>query len=235
MTRFFLNRVDHFIIMSKSVQGDLLALFPDAHFDLIPHPLFELFGQPLPKKDARKSLGLKEKRIILYFGFIRPYKGVDILIQATKILKDKLDDFRVLVIGECYENASDYQKLVMDASVEDVLNMNMDFVPNQKVAQYFSAADLVVLPYKSATQSGVVPIAFHFNKPVVVTNVGGLPEIVPNGKAGYVVEGTAEKISEAVIRFFNENKTAAFSHYIQSYKQRFSWDSFTEKLEMLVQ
>jgi glycosyltransferase involved in cell wall biosynthesis len=234
LTRFFLHQIDHFIVMSKTVEDDLLSLIPEAHFAFSPHPVFDLFGPAVDQDKARQILGLKERKIILYFGFIRPYKGVDLLLRAVKILQDKLDDFRVLIVGECYDKSDTYEKLVSELNIGSVTTLEMDFVPNQKVVHYFSAADLIVLPYKSATQSGVVPIAFHFEKPVVVTRVGGLPEIVPHNQAGLVVDGNPKDISKAIVDFFQENRAKDFKSFLKVYKHQFTWQSFVEKIEELV-
>ncbi len=232
-TRYFLKQVDYFIVMSKTVEGDLVSLIPEAHFAFSPHPIFDLFGPPIDQENARRILGLNESKIILYFGFIRPYKGVDLLLRAVKLLRNKLEDFRVLVVGECYDKSEIYENLVRELKLESLTTLTMNFVPNQKVVQYFSAADLVVLPYKSATQSGVVPIAFHFEKPVIVTRVGGLPEIVPHNRAGLVVDGTPENIAGAMVDFFQKNRAEDFKSFLKTYKYQFSWHSFVEKIEEL--
>lgn len=234
LTRYFFNKVDFFMVMSKAVENDLVNLIPSAIYKYSPHPLYDRFGPILNKHEARKTLGIQEKNFILYFGLIRPYKGLDILIEASRYLKRQLEDVKIIAVGECYENENKYRKLVRQNGVDSYFDLRFEYVPEVDVATYFSAADLVVLPYKSATQSGIVPIAYHFDTPVVVTNVGGLPEIVPDGKAGYVVKGDPESVAGAIIRFFTNNKSAEFSAFIREYKKCFSWDIFAANLETLV-
>lgn len=234
LTKRFFNLVDHFLVMSRSVENDLLTLYPDASYVYTPHPLFDLFGSPVDNNTARKELGITEEKLLLYFGLIRPYKGLDILIKTAKILKEKMDNFRILAVGDCYEDQEIYRQLIKENDVADVFDLRTKFIPNEKVHIYFSAADLVVLPYKSATQSGVVPIAYHFNKPVVVSAVGGLKEIVENGKTGYVVQPTAEAMANGILTFFQHRDAIDFQGEILKFKSRFSWAEFIRQMLSLV-
>ena len=234
LTKYFFKYIDNFIVMSKSVENDLLSLFPDAKYIYTPHPLYDIFGKGINKEDSRRQLKINESKLILFFGLIRPYKGLDLLIQATNILKNKLTDFKVLAIGDCYENPEPYSNMVDKYKIKDIFDLRFEFVPNNKVSLYFSAADIIVLPYKSATQSGIVPVAYHFNKPVIVTNVGGLGEIVQEGKTGYVVTPNSVEISNSIIKYYRNSDKINFKEKIKVYKKNFSWDKFVETIQSIV-
>lgn len=233
LTRYFFDKVDRFVVMSKVVEHDLLALYPHAVYRYSPHPVYDIFGAPLSKERARKSLGLEKEKIILYFGLIRQYKGLDILIRAARILKKSLHDFRILAVGECYDNLADYERLIVNLDVADVVDLRPRFIPDDEVRLYFSAADVIALPYRAATQSGIVPIAYHFNRPVVVSNVGGLPEIVSDNEVGFVVPPNPESIAAAIERFYSEGREGAFSKNIETFKEKFSWSRFVQTVEDL--
>lgn len=224
----FFKYVDHFIVMSRSVKKDLYEIHPSANCIELKHPVYDIFGKKISKNIARSKLSLKSKKIILFFGMIRQYKGLDILIKSANDLKKKLNDFKIVVAGECYENKKLYYNLAKDLNVDNNIKFDFKFIPNHDVGKYFCAADLVVLPYKSATQSGIIPIAYHFNKPVVSTNVGGLPECVDVGKTGFICEPDVKSISKAVVRFF-DSKTN-FKDHINDYKKQYSWKFFADKI-----
>jgi glycosyltransferase involved in cell wall biosynthesis len=146
----------------------------------------------------------------------------------------ELNDFKILVVGECYGDENDYIQLAKKNDVLDVIDFRFEFVPHESVNQYFCAADLVVLPYKSATQSGVVPIAYHFDKPVVVSNIGGLPEIVRNGETGFICEPDAKQFAEGIIKYYN-SVPGRFSTFISEYKEQFSWEIYVKVLLELIE
>lgn len=234
LTTYFFNNVDYFMVMSKSVENDLLSYFPEANYVYTPHPLFDLFGDQISKNDAKNQLEIKEEKMMLYFGLIREYKGLDILIEAAGILKNKLQDFKILAVGDCYENPNQYIKLIKTHGVEDVFDLRMEFVQNNQVNKYFSAADVIVLPYKSATQSGVVPVAYHFNTPVIVSDVGGLKEIVDEGKTGYTVQPNSKDVADGILKFYTNWNETNFPSHIEKYKKQFTWEEFIRKLEDLI-
>ncbi|NOX48738.1 MAG: glycosyltransferase [Chlorobi bacterium] len=235
LTRYFFNHVDHFIVMSEVVKKDLLSLYPRAHYSYAPHPVYNIFGDSIDTNKAREILGIKSEKVILYFGLIRKYKGLDLLIKAASVLRNKLENFTILIAGECYEDPGKYQALVKENELETVVDLKLQFIPDKEVAVYFSAADIVVLPYRSATQSGIVQIAYHFDRPVIVTNVGGLPEIVPQGDVGYVVEvNDPEAIADALTDFYRNNRYHQMVEKVREYKKRFSWEEFVKKIEELV-
>ena len=234
MTAKFFSYCDGFIVMSDTVENDLLKINPNSKYIKTHHPIYDIFGESIDKVKAKELIDVSEDKIILSFGLIREYKGLDILIESAKYLKEKINNFRILVVGECYGNENDYIQLAIENDVSDVIDFRFEFVPNDKVNQYFCASDLVVLPYKTATQSGIVPIAYHFNKPVVVSNVGGLPEIVDEGKTGFVCEPNSNSISAGILKYYGSDLDL-YSPLIADYKKQFSWDNFVKVFLELVE
>lgn len=229
-TKIFLNNIDRFIVMSESVRLDLVKMVPNAKFKLTPHPIYNIFGNTINKELARENLNIKAKNVILYFGLIREYKGLDILLNSIPKVKQELSDFVVVVAGECYEKIEKYYDLIEKLKIKDSVDLRLKFIPDDKVAEYFSAADVVALPYKTATQSGITQIAYNFNRPVIVSDVGGLAEIVPNGKVGYVAKPQPEAFANVIIKFFKEDKFEEYSKNIETHKQLFSWEIFVDNL-----
>ena len=234
LTKYFFKCIDYFIVMSKSVENDLLSLFPDAKYVYTPHPLYDIFGEGINKVDSRRKLKINENKLILFFGLIRPYKGLDLLIRAADVLKKNLTDFKILAIGDCYENPEPYSNMIDEHNINDIFDLKLKFVPHNEVSLYFSAADIIVLPYKSATQSGIVPVAYHFNKPVIVTNVGGLSEIVQEGKTGYIVEPESVEIANSIVKYYNNSDKVDFKENIRIYNKNFTWDKFVEIIQSIV-
>ncbi len=234
LSKFYVKSVDGFITMSRSVLSELME------FDLIKpklfcsHPLYDNFGEMLSKESAKKSLGLTpSENYILFFGFIRDYKGLDLLLQAlseSDVLKLKI---KLIIAGEYYTDPKPYRDLIKQLNLENSVIERTNFIPNNEVSSYFCAADLVVQPYKTATQSGVTQIAYHFNKPMIVTNVGGLPEMIPNGKVGYVVNPDSGSIAEALINFYKLNKEEEFSKNASEEKKKYSWNSMIDTISQL--
>ncbi len=235
LIRYFIRSVDSFIAMSESVREDCLKFLPALRHDVVtlsPHPLYDNFGEAVTKTDARSFLGLpQDKTILLFFGFIRDYKGLDLLMKAYK--KAYTKDLLLVVAGEFYNNAQQYSELEKELGLEGTIEWRTDFIPDDKVRYYFSAADLIVQPYKTATQSGVTQIAYHFERPMLVTRVGGLAEIVPNGKVGYVCEVNEDEIAEAIRSFAvmdTKQRDASFRKNIQNEKQKYAWSAMTAKI-----
>lgn len=229
-TKYFLKSCDAFITMSEKVLADL-RLFTDKPAQLVQHPLYDNFGPIIPKATAREKLGLDpSKKIILFFGFIRAYKGLDLLLRAMQELKttDNISDpasgVQLLVAGEFYEDEAPYQELIKKLEIKGSLILRTDFIPDSEVQNYLCAADAVIQPYKNATQSGVTPLAYHFEKPMVVTNVGGLPSLVPNRKAGLVVEPTPQAIAGGIREFYRLGEDYFIPH-LRSEKLKYSWSN----------
>ena len=216
LTRIGLQFIDFFIAQSATVLKDLLKFRPEAEFKEIPHPVYEIFPPAISKAKARNELHINDKRVILYFGYIREYKGVRYLIKAMPLILDSMD-VKLLICGEFYEGREEIFTLIEDLNVKDNVKIYDSFIPNEQVGYYFCAADLVVLPYISATQSGIVQIAYHYLKPVLVTSVGGLPEVVRDGTCGYVVRPEdPAAIADKVKKYYQNNKESEFRNNIKT-------------------
>lgn len=225
-TRYFLSAMDYFVLLSKKVQDDLKTFLPEAKSRVFPHPVLSNFGNPVNKTEARTHLNLKDEKLILFFGFIRDYKGLDVLMEALSLLKGRLN-VKLMVAGEFYSNEEKYKTLIEKLKISDSLLLYTDFIPTSEVKYYFCAADAVILPYRSATQSGIVQIAMNFKKPVIATNVGGLEEVVLDGHTGYIVEKeNPTEMAEAIMKFYTGNKEAEFQKNIEGEVDKYSWPHF---------
>ena len=233
-TRYFLRSCHGFVTMSSTVTNDLNKFISNPVITQHPHPLYDSFGNLIPREEAIKLLGLsQDSRYLLFFGFIRKYKGLDLAIRAMaepELLKRNL---KLIVAGEFYEDENPYLDLISELKLNDRIILRTDFIPDEEVSKYFSAADLLVLPYRSSTQSGVTQIAAHFNKPVVVTRVGGLPEFVKEGLTGFCVDPAADAIARAIFSFYENNLGATMPKAIDKEKAAYSWKSFVEMLMRL--
>ena len=218
-TRYAFNQGDFFIVQSDAVEKELLKYFPQSQYRKVPHPVYEIFGPSIPKEEARRALEISAKKVILYFGYVRAYKGLMILIEAMKRIRDSgvgIGDIELLLVGEFYDSEAKYRERVKDLNLESCVRFVSEYVPNDAVARYFCAADVVVLPYLSATQSGITQIAYNFNKPVIATDVGGLAEVVVDGKTGFIVPpNDSAALSSAVRRFYEEKRETEFSANVQ--------------------
>lgn len=228
LTRYFVNNCDAFITLSKEVLADIRKLTAKPAV-FAPHPVYDSFGDALPATEARQHLGLDaNKRYLLFFGFIRAYKGLDLLLEAMRDERiASLANLELIVAGEFYEDRKKYEPLLGPN-----VRLVSDFIPGHDVKYYFSAADLVVQPYKTATQSGISQMAYHFEKPMLVTAVGGLPEIVPDGKAGYVTAPDAKAIADGILRFLSQ-PPGIFTAFLREQKQLYSWEHFVNTLGTL--
>lgn len=230
-TRYFLKPIDAFISMSKSVADDLNTFDQKKPRDFNPHPLFDNFGDAISKEKAKEILGLDpNSRYILFFGIIRDYKGLDLLLEAFEKLPSRQKNVKLLVAGEYYSNEEKYKQLIADLKIESDVKVVNEFIKDSEVGRYFCAADIVAQPYKNATQSGVTQIGYHFETPMLVTNVGGLPEMIPDGRVGYVVEPNPDSISKALEDFFNSDKEILFRENLKVEKQKYLWDKLTAKI-----
>jgi len=231
LTRYFLNRVDACLTMSRSVLNDLRAIRPDLPAVHSPHPLYDNYGEKMDKCAARSALGLPpEGKIILFFGFIRKYKGLDILLEAMADPRVRELGVRLLVAGEYYGDKARYEAIIDRFGLRPEVTMHTDFIPNDRVAAYFSAADCVALPYRSATQSGITQVACHFSLPMIATDVGGLPEVVRDGETGYLCQPVPTDLADAIVRFCTEKKERIFAHNMETEKKKYSWEAFAERI-----
>ena len=235
-TKYFVQPVDAFITMSDKVMTDLKLFAPTKPTQLVAHPLYDNFGEKVSKEEARLKLGIKnEELILLFFGFIRKYKGLDLLLNAMKIIKNSKFNFqnsKLLIAGEFYEDRKAYDEQIEKLDLQESLILHTDFIPDSEVKYYLCAADVVVQPYKNATQSGVTPLAYHFEKPMIVTNVGGLPSLVPNNKVGLIAEPNAESIAEKIIDYFTKGEAYFLPHLIEE-KKKFTWSKMTASIKQI--
>jgi len=232
--KYFVNTVDAFIVMSRSVGEDMKQFTTSHPVEYIAHPIYDNYGALLSRKDSLTHLSIADNnRYILFFGFIRDYKGLDLLIRAMADERIRKMNLKLIIAGEYYGNQAFYESIIKEEKVASQLVLRTDFIPNEEVKYYFCAADLVVQPYKSATQSGISQLAYHFEKPMVVTNVGGLPEIVDHGAAGYVVDVEPKAIADAIVDFYVNEKEESYVDAVIKNKQRFSWDAMAEGVKRL--
>ncbi|MEZ4890295.1 MAG: glycosyltransferase [Crocinitomicaceae bacterium] len=228
-TNYFLPSVQGFITMSKEVMADVKKFNATQPIEFAPHPMYDNYGTLVPRQESLNQLNLSpDFSYLLFFGFIRDYKGLDLLLEALPLVKNQ--QVKLIVAGEFYNNKATYEQIIQKNKLEDKLILHTDFIPNDQVSLYFSAADVVVQPYRTATQSGISQIAYYFQKPMIVTNVGGLPEIVPNGKVGYVVAPQSAAIAQAIDLFYSEEKQAFFQQNIAEERKKYEWFNFTNKL-----
>jgi glycosyltransferase involved in cell wall biosynthesis len=237
LSAYFLNANDGLVVMSDSVERDIRSLGIEKPIRRVAHPVYEIFGKPVEQKKARDQIHLpRDKKIILFFGFIRRYKGLHVLLQAMPQIVKALPDLHLVVAGEFYDDEAFYRRILQQHQLEEHVSWYNDYIPEEDVYKFFSAADLVVQPYVSATQSGVAQIAYNFNQPLVVTDVGGLAEIVPHNKAGLVVPPQdPQALAKAVIRFFDEKMRDELVKGVKTEKQKYSWDRLYEAIESLMQ
>lgn len=231
LARYFIKSINGGVTMSESVLKDANAIDANKKVMFCPHPLYDNFGAKVSREEALGFLHLDpDYRYMLFFGIIRDYKGLDLLLQAMNDERIKQMKVKLIIAGEFYNNADQYHELEQNLDIKEQLVWHSEFVPDSEVKYYFNAADIVVQPYKSATQSGVTQIAYHFEKPMLVTDVGGLKEIVPDGKVGYVTEVDPKLIASALVDFFENNRHDAFVQNIQVEKQKYSWSRMVDAL-----
>jgi len=235
LSSYFVNSVDGFVAMSHSVIDDLETFTKNKPKTWCPHPLYDNFGEAISKQEARKVLGLDpEARYALFFGFIRDYKGLDLLLEAFGTPEMRSSGIKLLVAGEFYCDPAPYKEIIQRHGLERTVIMSNDFIPDSRVINYFCSADVVVQPYKSATQSGVTQIAYHFNKPMIITDVGGLSEFVPHGRVGYVVKPEIPAIASAILEFFKSGQEPEFSANAAVEKQKYSWGRMVDAISQFI-
>jgi D-inositol-3-phosphate glycosyltransferase len=234
LTKYFLSKMDGFIAMAQAVMNDLKTFVKNKPAKCLYHPVYDTFGDNISKKDARLKLGIAENdKVILFFGFIRKYKGLEMLLEAMAEPEIKSAGIKLLIAGEYYEKEAIYKDKIKALDISEQVIEHTHFIPSEEVNRYFCAANCVVQPYLSATQSGVTQIAYHFGRPMIVTDVSGLPEMIPDGKAGYVVKRNAKELANAIHDFFALNKEKDFADFVTAYKENFSWNRFSEGLMQL--
>ncbi|PJA99094.1 MAG: glycosyl transferase family 1 [Ignavibacteriales bacterium CG_4_9_14_3_um_filter_30_11] len=230
LTKLFFKYVDKFILLSETVKDELLKIKKNAKYKIIHHPVYNKFGDEIEKDKAKEYLKIDTEKLLLFFGFIRDYKGLDVLLEAISLI-DKKENIKLLVAGEYYSNETKYKKLISELDIDNSLILKTDFIPASEVKYYFSAADVVILPYKTASQSGIAQIAMNFNKSVIASNVGGLSEIIIDNQTGLLVEKeNPEILAEAILKFYNHKLEEKYDSFIKMEKEKYSWLSFSNQL-----
>lgn len=234
-SNYFVKAVDAFVVMSRSVGEDMKQFVNKQAVRYIPHPIYDNYGPLIPKKEACSKIEIPlEQSYILFFGFIRKYKGLDVLLAAMSDARIRKLGIKLIVAGEYYTDSSEYDAIIQKYQIDDLLIMKTDFIPDSEVGLYFGAADMVVQPYKTATQSGISQLAYHYELPMLVTAVGGLPEIVPHGKAGYVVKpNSPEAVADAIVDFYENKKAASYKTGVQEGKALYSWSNMIKGIKEL--
>ena len=230
---YFVASQDGFVALSESVVGDIEKVESQTSRvkrpkTFSPHPIYDHYGERMSKNEACKALNLPaDKNYMLFFGLVRAYKGLDLLLGAFGCVKDQLPNLQLIIAGEFYEDEDKYRAQIAQLGLADRVIIRNEFIPDGDLRKYFGAADLIVQPYKTATQSGVTQVAFHFEKPMLVTNVGGLGEIVHDHQMGYACEPTAESIAADVLDYYQNDRQQAFTAYLQKEKTKYAWSSMT--------
>ena len=241
LTKLVFSTVNYFIVQSKTVENDLKLLNKkNKPYKLSPHPLYNIFGEKVEKQEAINilinefKLNIQKEKIILFFGFIRKYKGLIYLLDAMPdILKE--NNVKLIIAGEFYDDEKPYKEKIKELNLENNVILLSDFMPDEKVKYFFSACDVLVLPYTDATQSGIVQIAYYYDKPVIVTDVGGLSEVVIDNKTGIVIKPqSSNEITIAINKFYKENLEEKFSDNIKEEKKKYLWETFTNNILELV-
>lgn len=229
--RYFLKRNDGFIAMSEKVQKDLFHYLPNAKCLLIPHPIYNQFGEKLSRNEALSKLGIENhsnKKILLFFGIIRDYKGLDILLKSLSHLDES---YFLVVAGEVYGSFEKYESIISELGLKDRIALFNNYIDDSDVKNYFSAADVCILPYKSATQSGITNISYHFELPIIATNVGGLAETIIHEKTGLIVEDVSENaLANSIVSYFQNYNSTAMANEIKIMNQENSWENFAQRL-----
>lgn len=234
LTKLALKRGNHYIVHAKEEVGELERIKKNPDYVVTPHPTYNAFRfEGMSKAQARERLHVvQDEHVLLFFGYVREYKGLKYLLQAMPMILQEDEKARLLVVGEFGSDREDYLALIDESGAGGCVNVVDSYMPDREVEKYFAAADLVILPYISATQSGIVQIAYGFTKPVIVTEVGGLPDVVEDGRTGYVVEPKKpEAIAEAALKFFREDQAESMAENIEREAYRFSWERMGEVIE----
>jgi D-inositol-3-phosphate glycosyltransferase len=230
-TNYFIRSCDGFIAMSKKVLEDISLFNAKAPRAFSPHPMYETYGAPVPMAEARRAIGVNEgDQIVLFFGLIRQYKGLDLLLEAMGSEEMKRRNVKLLIAGEFYESKESYLKQISDLGLSQQVIMHDHFIRDDMVRYYFCAANLVAQTYRNATNSGVTMVGYYYGRPMLVSNVGGLKEILPDGKCGYVVEPDASSIAEKLDDFFSNNREPEFEAHVALERAKYQWPAFIGRL-----
>lgn len=232
----FVKAMDGFVALSKSVLQDVAMLDKQNKPKcMVPHPLYDHYGEIMDRNEAKKQLGLDENcHYMLFFGLVRAYKGLDLLLDAFADERLRTFPVKLIVAGEFYDNPKPYLEQIEKHGLQNLVTIKNEYISDDEVKYYFNVADIVVQPYKSATQSGVTQVAYHFEKPILVTNVGGLGEIIPNGKVGYVVDPNPSSIADALVDFYENERYNTFVEGVKEEKLKYQWSNMTAAIKNLL-
>jgi len=234
-TKYFIKNCDGFVTLSKSVLEDISKFTDNKNKLMLPHPVYDIFGRKASREESIKKLKLDSNTsYILFFGLIRGYKGLDLALEALNDARIRGLKLKLIIAGEYYDKKEKYQEIIDMYNLKDAIISHDFYIPTEDVKYYFGAADCVVQPYKTATQSGITQVAYHFDKPMIVTNVGGLPEIVPHEKVGFVAECNAQAIADSIVRFYKEDRREEFENNIPAEREKYEWKYFVKNLDDFV-
>ena len=235
LTKYFVSKCNAFLALSSSVLDDLSKFTKTNNKIFIPHPIYDSFGKIVEKEIAKSKLGLeKDGKYLLFFGFVRKYKGLDIMLEVMSDKRIQNLGIKLIIAGEFYDNQEEYITKIEDLNISDHIILKNNFIPESEVKNYFCASDLITQTYRTATQSGVTQIAYHFERPMLVTNVGGLAEIVPHNKVGYVCDINISEIVDCILDFYNKEREVAFSKNTKIEKKRFTWRELVKGIDNLI-
>jgi len=235
LTKYFVSKCTAFLALSSSVLDDLSKFTKTNNKIFIPHPIYDSFGKIVEKEIAKSKLGLDiDGKYLLFFGFIRKYKGLDIMLEVMSDKRIQDLGIKLIIAGEFYENQKEYITKIQDLNISDYVILKNNFIPESEVKNYFCASDLITQTYRTATQSGVTQIAYHFERPMLVTNVGGLAEIVPHNKVGYVCDINKSEIVDCILDFYNKDREVEFSKNTKIEKKRFTWKELVKGIDNLI-
>jgi glycosyltransferase involved in cell wall biosynthesis len=231
LTRYFVNSVSRYVTLSQAVMAELKDYSTTLKVVFTPHPLYDNFGEAVSKDEACSGIGVDPKYTnLLFFGFIRDYKGLDILLEAFEKVLEQNKSVRLMIVGEFYGNKEKYLPIIEKEGLAEYIYLNDNYIENSEVYKYFCASDILVQPYKTASQSGVSQVAYHFNKPMIVTNVGALPEMVPDGRVGFVTNVDSNEVADAILKYIEYSDKDFFIRNIQKEKEKYSWEVFVSNL-----
>ena len=235
LTKYFVSSCDAFVTLSASVLEDLTQFTKSKNKKFTPHPIYDTFGEKIDKSVAKKNLELNiNDKYLLFFGFVRKYKGLDLMLHAMSDQRIKDLGVKLIVAGEFYDNIDFYLDLINELDIDSNVILKSDFIDERDVKNYFCASDMITQTYRTATQSGVTQIAYHFERPMLVTDVGGLAEIVPHKKVGYVTTQEPKIIADAIVDFYTNNRELDFEKNTKTEKLKFSWQNLIHTIEDLV-
>ncbi|MCM1495517.1 MAG: glycosyltransferase family 4 protein [Bacteroides sp.] len=238
LTKHVLKQGDCFIVQSVQDEGDLKSIRPDAIYSKTVLPTFNAFKlQNMSSQEAREQLHISaDNQVLLFFGFVRKYKGLKYLLQAMPRVSRELSNIKLFIVGDFGSDKQEYLEMIQNLKIQAYIEIHDGYIPDKEVEKFFAASDVVVLPYESATQSGIVQIAYGFGTPVIASNVGGLPEVVVDGKTGFITNAKdSDDLAGKIIQFFNEKRADEFRNEIVKEADKYSWEHLTQTVEALIQ